>query len=634
MYLPTKEQYDRYWGLDIEGDGLIDTVSKVWCATFKNVGTGEERRFRDYDELRTFVADQIAGGCYFIAHNGIEYDFPALNRLVKTRFAINRMIDTMVMSMLFSPSLVGGHSLGAWGGRLKFPKGEWNDFSRYSPEMEEYCMNDTRLLVLLFKALVERMRSVGFTEEGLEIEHRSWELIRQQRKNGFYFNIQEAHLLYAKLRGIENDLAEQVYKFWPPELKRVKSFAKAYKADGTPTQHFVNHSQQFVKLELHDEGGGYDAYDYVYFNIGSPPQRVAKLLEAGWVPNEDEYTVIKGKTYRENRKGSPTPVKKGKLVPSLAKFVEDGGREEVKLIAKWIEINARGNMINTWIEAYNERTRAIHGKLWLANTLRYRHSDPNTANIPAVRLLKLVVDGEEREVPRLGEDGAFTYEARDLWASRDPERVLVGVDAKGIQLRVLAHYLNNKDFTDAVLGGDPHSYNQEVGGFATRAVAKTFIYAYLLGAGDAKVGAIIGGSTKDGREVKSRFTANFPGLSDLLDDLGRQVERTGRIRLCDGTPLIVKHPHTRLGYLLQGDESRIMKKAAILTAAEIRKRALDVLKVGDIHDEWQNDCLKKHSEEFAYDVCPKTFAASGRSFNYRLPIDCDAKIGLTWAETH
>lgn len=312
----------------------------------------------------------------------------------------------------------------------------------------------------------------------------------------------------------------------------------------------------------------------------------------------------------------------------MEKFVEESGKAEPRLIARWTEVNARANMINTWIEAYNDDTKCIHGSLWLANTLRYKHSSPNTANIPAVRLGK-------DDKPLLGLDGAYTYEARDLWTTRDPSnRLLVGVDAKGIQLRVLAHYLNNPKFSEAVLEGDPHSYNQEIGGFATRAIAKTFIYAFLLGCGDAKAGQIIGGSTRDGKEVKARFIGNFPGLKELLDRLEREIERTGRIRLCDGTPIIVTHPHTRLGYLLQGDESRIMKKAAILTDREVRRRRLDVLKVGDIHDEWQNDVLAIHVPEFTNDVCPFAFSESGRSFNYRVPIDCDSKIGLTWAETH
>ena len=238
-------------------------------------------------------------------------------------------------------------------------------------------------------------------------------------------------------------------------------------------------------------------------------------------------------------------------------------------------------------------------------------------------------------LPLLGTEGVFTYEARDLWGTRDSStRSLVGVDAKGIQLRVLAHYLNNKKFTEAVLDGDPHSYNQEVGGFATRHIAKTFIYAYLLGAGDAKIGQIIGGSAKDGRTVKERFVNNFHGLAGLLFDLERQINRTGRIVLCDGTPLLVSAPHTRLGYLLQGDENRLMKKAAILTHTEVRRRNLDVLKVGDIHDEWQNDVLRDHVEQFSDECCRPSFLRAGEYFKYCLPIECSVAVGLTWASTH
>lgn len=612
MYLNKETQ--GYWAVDIEGDPIPST--RIWVVCCRNIRTREEVRLRDYDAIKRWFEDRLAEGCKFIAHNGIGYDFPTLNRIIGLRVTMSSIIDTMVMSMLYSPSIEGGHSLQAWGKRLRFPKTEFDDFSKYTSEMEEYCMNDTRLLALLYTSLRDRMINVGFSDTGIEIEHYAWQLIQRQQQNGFAFNIQKAHELYAKLRGIEHDLQQRIEEYWPPKLELLVSYSKAYKKDGSYTANYTRHRDQYVDVRLRPDGG-YDCYGYVHFNIGSPAQRVTKLTEAGWTPYPDELT----------KAGNPSPTKKGKIVPSLEKFVEDSGREEVRLIAQWIEYNARANMINTWIEAYNDNTGCIHGRLWLANTLRYRHSDPNTANIPAVRVGK-------SGTPLRTEEGVYTYEARDLWTVRNTDRVLVGVDAKGIQLRVLAHYLNNKDFIDAVLGGDPHSYNQEIGGFATRAVAKTFIYAFLLGCGDAKAGQIIGGSPRDGREVKARFVNNFPGLSNLLNDLEGQIKRSGRIILCDGTPLIVDKPHTRLGYLLQGDESRIMKKAAILTAKEVNRRKLDVLKVGDIHDEWQNDVLRTHSTEFADDVCPRSFRSSGEFFQYRLPIDCDSKIGMTWAETH
>lgn len=623
MYLPSKEQLHKYWAIDIEGDPIPST--RIWCLCAWNLRTRKEVRLRDYVAIREWVAARLAEGCKFIAHNGIGYDFPTLNRILGTAITMSAAIDTMLMSMVFSPSLDGGHGLEAWGRRLKFPKGEWNDFSQWSQGQEDYCMNDAILCGKTFLALISRMQQVGFTEVGLDIEHRSWQLIQVQKKNGFAFNIKEAHSLLAKLREKENELRDRIHTYWPPSLEKVATFKKPYKKDGDPTANYARHQQQYVEVRVREDDGEYDAYDYVYFNVGSPPQRVEKLLGLGWEPWVDEWNVAK-KGPNRGKRTSPKTTTKGKLVPSLEKFIEDSGKEEIRLIAKWIEINARANMVNTWIEAYDDNSGCIHGTLWLANTLRYRHSNPNSANIPAVRT--------RPEGPLLGEDGVYTYEARDLWTVRSPDRRLVGVDAKGIQLRVLAHYLNNPKFTESVLEGDPHSYNQEIGGFASRSVAKTFIYAFLLGAGDAKVGQIIGGSTKDGREIKGRFISNFPGLSDLLDDLERQVERTGRIILCDGTPIIVSAPHTRLGYLLQGDESRIMKKAAIRAAVEIQRRKLDVLKVGDIHDEWQNDVYKDHTDEFANDVCPLAFRSSGEFFNYRLPIACDSKVGLTWAQTH
>lgn len=154
-----------------------------------------------------------------------------------------------------------------------------------------------------------------------------------------------------------------------------------------------------------------------------------------------------------------------------------------------------------------------------------------------------------------------------------------------------------------------------------------------MGAGDAKVGQITGGTTREGKSTKAKFIGNFPGLADLLSDLQRQVDRTGRIILCDGTPIIVTSPHTRLGYLLQGDENRIMKRAAYYVNEGIRKLKLDALKVGDIHDEWQYDVALDSVEPFIK-LCHDAFAKAGRSFNYNIPIACDAKVGLTWAETH
>ncbi len=615
MYLTTT---DKYWAIDIEGNDLFPKVSRIWCAVAFNIVSREVVRLVGHDEIKQWFDDHA--DCVFIGHNILGYDMPALNKVLGTRIKLTQCIDTMLMSMFYNPSMDGGHSLEAWGIRLRYPKQEWTDFSKYQPAMLDYCENDTKLCARIYRMVASRMLKERFTERGLELEHKSWYLTKQQQLYGFPFNFQECLGLYARINEKLEELKNEVYTFWPPSLEIVKHFKQARKKDGSYTKGFLEHQTQYVRLQ-EDNEGGYYAYDYVEFNLASPVERRDKLLALGWEPKE--FT----KPSKTHPNGQAKVTDKGDLVPSLVEFVERSGKKEVELIARWIDYNARATMLNTWMENYNHDTKRIHGSLWLANTLRYRHSNPNTANIPAVRLSH---EGQ----PLRGEMGAYTYEARDLWTCSDASRrSLVGVDAKGIQLRVLAHHLNNPEFMEAVVNGDPHTYNQKIGGIRDRPTAKTFIYAFLLGAGDAKVGQIVGGTTRDGRELKRRFIGNFPGLERLLGDLERQVERTGRIVLCDGTPILVREKHTRLGYLLQGDENRIMKQAAVYIKQFCVKEGLDAIKVGDIHDEHQYDVANEHVQRFT-EILPLAFRAAGRMFDYRLPIDCDSKVGLTWAETH
>lgn len=633
--------WSKLWAIDVEGDPIPSTKIYLMCCI--NAATNEKIALRDYDEIYDWIEDRLEEGCQFVAHNGIGYDFPTLNRIIGTNIGINRVIDTNVMSQLFNPGIkpppemkTKPHSLKAWGYRIKFKKIDFDDFtSGWSPEMEKYCFRDAEICLRVYKKLAPRMKDKGFKETGLEIEHRAWSMIQKQRNAGFYFNLEEAHHLYNKLRQMEKDIESEVDKFWPPERLMVFRGAKARKADGSFTANYKRHVELYPQV-IESNDGGYLCFDDVRFAIGSPNQRREKLVELGWEPREWTDSGLErlkrdpSPLTDEEKRQYAKPTDKGQLVPSLQEFVDKTGNEQVKLIAKWMDINARANMINTWIVACDDKTHCIHGTLYLANTLRYKHSSPNTANIPAVRTAK---DSEGNEHPLHGEQGAFTYEARDLWTCRPGPRKLVGVDAKGIQLRVLAHYLNNPSFTEALLNGDPHSYNQEIGGFASRPIAKTFIYAFLLGAGDAKVGEITGGTTRDGKRTKERFIGNFPGLQRLLGNLEQQVERTGRIVLCDGTPVVVSEMHARLGYLLQGDESRIMKKAMDIVFRKVAREKLDVIKVGDIHDEWQNDVHEDHVERFI-EICEESFAEAGEFFNYNIPIACDAKVGKTWAETH
>lgn len=590
------------------------------CA--KDLHTGTEYTFTEYEDIRKFFDDRP--GYKFIGHNSIRYDVPVLNRLVGCRIPISRCIDTQLLSMIYSPSINGGHSLEAWGERVRYPKIEFNDFSRRTPEMLLYCMGDVRLTYRVYKKLVERMLQIGFSERVCEIEHQCWWIVEKQKKNGFAFKQREAHILQSKIQQLCDELQKEIYHVWPPQLLPVKRYAAAYKQDGSDTKAYADHRSRFPRLVLNPDGS-YIAYDYVPFDLGSPDQRLEKLLDLGWEPREPTKGRLAG-TVTDPRKGWKV-TEKGELVPSLEEFLSKTPHEGARKLVQWIALNNKVTNLTTWLDAYNENTGCIHGNLWLANTFRYRHSNPNTANIPRIR------KGPDKK-PLLGLEGIFNYECRALWTTRDPvNRSLVGVDATGIQFRILAHYLNDKEFTDVVLGGDIHEYNRAKTGIGDRDQNKTFGYAALLGAGAAKTGSIFGVGPKQGGRIKDSWLKGVPGLKSLYDRLQTELSRTGRITLCDGNRVLVPSPHMVLAYLLQGDESRIMKQAKIYVDREIRRQHLDALWVGDIHDEWQNDVHNDAIVQYT-DACERAFAASGESFNYNLPIGCDWNVGKNWAETH
>lgn len=620
MYLtPT----NCHWACDIEADDLKDKATRIWCVCVENVETGEKHTFENKESFNDWITKDVL----LVGHNFIGYDLPMLNRFWGTGIGVSRIVDTYILSQLYDPVYSGGHSLETWGNRLRCPKAAHDDFSRFSPEMRLYCEQDTKLTALLFRKLTERMRSVGFTETGAEIEHLAWNIIEnKQRKNGFPFDEQRAVELLVTLRAREKELYDEIVKLWPPVYQVVRSFKKACNIDGSFSKRYQDHLGQYRELKV-NESGGYEAYDFVKFNPGSPIQRIEKLIELGWTP------------VNFTKKNNPKVDE-----DELLNYAESSGTPEVAALAKWIVCNSRANMLNTWLNAYNHTTKAIHGKLFLASTMRYKHSSPNSANIPAVRTKKV---GDE-DVIQYNEDGAWTYECRDLWNCGDPnDWSLVGVDGTGIQNRCLIHHLIEtvgeeavKDFKALALSGDIHKHNINVLGLAHKAAAKKFYYTLMMGgagkrlaADQAQFGTVL--TEAQGTAMKTKMVASIPGFGELIKKLKKELDKTGRIRLCDGTPIKVPSPHMVIPYLLQGDESRLMKKALILVDKEIRRAGLQdkVFKVADIHDEHQYRVYNSVVGQFTEFVTP-CFKKAGEFFNYNIQIEADYKVGKTWSETH
>jgi DNA polymerase I len=608
IYLDWQATNLDYYAIDIEANSLTPTT--IWCMCWENIKTKEAGTCRTYEEIRNFF-DQTKGSIY-VGHNIVKFDAPYLNSLIGLRIGLASLVDTLVLSTLYYPAMSEGHSLEAWGVKMGIPKGVFNDWSRLSEEMVTYCKQDVAVTASLFRRLTKTMRKIGFSEKTCYIQHYITSIIERQRKNGFYFNGEKAINLFRELRAREEQLQGSIRTVFPAEEVLVRSGDIYTKAGDKRAQYDKDCGR--YEIRFNDDGRRYEAFEGVEFNIGSPKQRVDKLTALGWVA--DEFT----------KTGLPKATEK-----SLIAFAEETGIPEVALITKWLAINGRANMINTWLDNYDESDSCIHGKLFVADTLRFRHNSPNTANIPAVRI-KEIKDEKgvvlSKEV-LLGERGYFTYEARDLWCAR-PGRVLVGTDAAGLELRMLAHYLNRESFTKQVLDGDPHQYNADLAG-VSRPTAKTLLYAIQYGAQAGKVASIIEGTKAEGAVMRQTFLDRL-GLTEVMNGAISE-QGAGRVFLCDGAGLVCPSPHSALNYKLQGSGARVMAQAAIILDGHLRRSGLDCLKVGDIHDEWQYDCEPSDAEEHRR-LSVQSIVEAGEELNLNIPLDGTAKKGLTWAETH
>lgn len=599
MYLPRPEDFDKYWVIDIETDGLWPTL--VWVMCVQNVATGAEFKYVGHEAIKRFFK-KFPEDHWLVAHNGLSYDVYHLNRLLGLGIDFGRVVDTLVLSYLYHPHLPGGHSLESYGERFKYPKGDYNDWSKYTPEMLAYCQQDVRLTRRVFVNLVERLQRIGFSELSCWIEHRIRLVIDKQERTGFYFDLPKAQKFQRRLRALEQRLGAYITEtVFPPRLVAIASYKYKTKADGQPFQTYLNHEAKYPKITFNGDGT-YTVWDWQSFNIGSPKQRAERLLELGWKP----------KTF--------TPTGQPKVdEESLLDFAKASKIPEVGAISRWLVVNARGNMVTTWINAVNKDTQAIHGTVFScgAITRRMRHNSPNTANIP----------GNEARLGRV---------CRSLWRAR-PGRVLVGYDAAALEMRMFGHYLNNKEAADLYINGDPHTANTDAllaacGDVFTRRTVKTDFYAFLYGASNKKLASQYGKSAQFGKKMRETLLVNTPGLADLVEKIQAEAE-TGFVETVDGGYVRVLAEHAALNSKLQSAGGIAMKLCSVLLDEKITELGLDVLKVGDIHDEGQLDCAPEHAE-LAGRLAVQCLIAAGEMLGLTVPLDGEFKIGNNWAETH
>jgi len=339
---------------------------------------------------------------------------------------------------------------------------------------------------------------------------------------------------------------------------------------------------------------------YIPFNIASRKQIADRLKAKGWKPTQmtEKGNVIINEAVLSK-------IRKPKEVVPLA-----------KMFNRYFLLQKRTGLIKSWIMACQEDNR-VRGKVMTLRTVtgRMAHASPNMAQVPAVY-------------------SPYGKECRGLWTVDDTSKYrLVGVDASGLELRCLAHYMEDPVYINIVEKGDVHTANQHAAGLQTRDQAKTFIYAFLYGAGAAKIGKVVGGGPQKGQQLITKFLTKLPSLQKLKNHIQERVRTYNTVRGLDGRLLYIRSEHAALNTLLQGAGAVVCKQWLVHIMERVIKSKLDVRLVASIHDEYQFEVAIPDIERFCR-LTKEAMTQTTKTLKMKCELDCDYKVGKTWAETH
>ena len=571
---------------DIEANGLKPDT--IWCIVAKPLG----------EPVVSFGPSRIKEGIEYleeadvlIGHNILGFDMPVIEKLYGVNLNNKVIKDTLVMSRLFNPIRENGHSLKTWGYVIGMPKAEQpEDWDSYNNEMLKYCQQDVILNERVYKKLLED--GEDFSEESINLEHSVALILKEQEDTGFEFKQEQAMLLVARLKERMFQVEKEVQKVFKPKMVDIKLVTPKLKKNGTLSKSGLT-AEEYDKVLSTADLKPFMRQKLQPFNLGSRKQIGEYLKDFGWKPN----------------KFTPT----GQPIVNESSLAKVKKIPEARLIAEFLLLQKRIAQIDSWILAVAEDNR-VHGFVVPNGTItgRMSHRSPNVAQVPSLA-------------------SEYGLECRACWTVKDGYKLL-GVDASGLELRMLAHYMDNEDYINEVTTGDIHTANQKDAGLESRDQAKTFIYAFIYGAGDAKIGSVVGGGKKLGSELKKRFLDNNPSLRTLRDRVSKAAKR-GYLKGLDGRKIFIRNEHAALNSLLQGGGAIVMKRALAMLDSIIKLNTYDAKFVANIHDEWQievREDLADHIGELAVGCIEK----AGEYYNMRCPLTGEYKIGGDWSETH
>lgn len=627
---------DKFWVVVLKEflkDNYVVFINDHYCGGVNDtrdiLGVPTSATLLPISKFKEWITQEITddNSIRIVGHNNIDYDFHWIKELFAVDlFHLCRDIrDTYVLSRLASPKRSGGHSVEAWGERFGLAKVQIDNeqWATFDPIMVPRCVTDVMIQERIYDHLrTQELR--GFSARCIDIEQNAQRIVSEQKRDGVYIDRAKTEALYGVTKSRADRYEREIQSVFPPKPKLIREYnpkpvkgTAAKPLEETKDGRWAQNTIGPVGRELGAGaiGGPYSLISYEPFNVSSPIQRVKRLLELGWEPTE--FTKP-SKTYPE---GQP------KFTEDSLESLPEDAPQEIRLIGKYLMTRNRQAFCQGLLDGIDDKGY-IHGYIDIlgAGTHRMASNSPNLQNVAGILL-------DKQEKPILGEKGFYGYECRDLFRVEHPNvNIFVDADASGIQLRGLAHYGGDSEYIALVSdpGIDIHRIHADVLG-CTRAVAKTFIYALLMGAGAKKLATVLGsGNIKLGRDLLELFYERFPFLKELKKRLDKEVEM-GYTTLLDGRLCALNSdmPHLAMSVILQSFEAIIIKWAMWNYQKKLRKENIWFKQRLVVHDEYLTE-TKRELGDVVGKVMVQSIRDAGVELGSKCPLDGQYKLGTSW----
>lgn len=572
---------------DIETDGFVETLTKIHCIAVMNADDTSQRWVYSPDKIDEGV-QQLSKASELIMHNGIAFDIPAIQKIYP-EFSVDEMTvtDTLVLSRLIRPDLRnedfltqlpkkmhGSHSLKAWGqrlGELKGEYGETTDWSEWTQEMQDYCEQDVTVTHKLWAALAPHT----WSQKAIRFEHDLAALCYRIGRAGWSFDMDKAAKLYGDLSQKRSDLEHELLELFPAWTVEEEFIPKV----NNKTRGYVK-GEPFIKSKT------------IEFNPNSRKHIEYCLRQKyNWKP---KVFTDAGSAKIDEQTLSTLPFPEAKKLAQSFR------------IQKLLGMLAEGN--SAWMKLMDDDGKLRHTINSLGSISgRCSSFAPNLQQVPSA--------------PK----------CRELFTVPDGYQ-LVGVDLSSLELRCLAHFLQDGGaYAKEILEGDIHSANANAMGIS-RPEAKTAIFCMVYGGGNKRLGEAVNGSAADGKALRAKFYENNPAFAALLKAVAEAVRKRKHLTGLDGRKLFARSEHAQLNILLQSAGALIAKQWVKLIDQAIKHENLDAEIIAFVHDEVQ--IKVKGDADYVGNLARRMAEEAGKHFNFNIPIAADFRVGRTWAETH